>query len=87
MPYKKSIRKPVCNNQSIQSAGGWVGDFFAGGYAIAADEETERASFGAIFSSVHLQNDSRICLNSLSLQHVINRDSAAQQIVICLTVI
>jgi hypothetical protein len=76
----------------LQSAGGRVGDFFAGVYAVAAAEETDRAVFGAIFSSVHLQNDSRICLNSLaqkklSLQHVINRDSAAQQIVICLTVI
>jgi hypothetical protein len=76
----------------LQSAGGRVSDFFAGGYASAAAEETERAYFGAIFSSVHLQNDSRICLNSLarkksSLQHVINCDSAAQQIVICLTVI
>jgi hypothetical protein len=39
----------------LQSAGGQVGDFFAGEYAIAAAEETERACFGAIFSTVHLQ--------------------------------
>jgi hypothetical protein len=29
-------------------------------------EETEGACFGADFSSVHSQNDSRICLNSLA---------------------
>jgi hypothetical protein len=58
-----------------------VGDFFAGECVRCLAEETERACFGAYFSSVHLQNDSRICLNSLarkksSLQHVINYNSA-----------
>jgi hypothetical protein len=50
----------------LQSAGGRVGDFFAGVYTVAAAEEMERACFGADFSSVHSQNDSRICLNSLA---------------------
>jgi hypothetical protein len=53
-----------------------VGDFFAGKYVRCLAEETERACLGANFSSVHSQNDSRICLKSLarkksSLQHVI----------------
>jgi hypothetical protein len=50
----------------LQSAGGRVGDFFAGRYVVAAAEETEGVCFGANFSSVHSQNDSRICLNSLA---------------------
>jgi hypothetical protein len=58
-----------------------VGDFFTGEYVRCLAEETEGACFGTNFSSVHSQNDSRICLKSLarkksSLQHVINCDSA-----------
>jgi hypothetical protein len=43
-----------------------VGDFFAGEFVRCLAEETERACFDANFSSVHSQNDSRICLNSLA---------------------
>jgi hypothetical protein len=42
-----------------------VGDFFAGEYVRCLAEETEGACFGLDFSSVHSQNDLRICLNSL----------------------
>jgi hypothetical protein len=71
----------------LQSAGGRVGDLFAGGYVIAAAEEMEGACFVADFSSVHSQNDLRICLNSLvrkksSLQHVIKHDSALIVVVV-----
>jgi hypothetical protein len=93
--YRKNVYFTLENamlKRCLQSAGGRVGDFFSGEYVIAAAEEKEGDCFGVTFSSVHLQNYSRICLNSLawkksSLQHVINHDSAAQQIVICLTVI
>jgi hypothetical protein len=76
----------------LQSTGGRVGDFFAGRYVVAAAEETEGACFGANFSSVHSQNDLRICLNSLARKKspslgVINCYFAVQQIVVSLTVI
>jgi hypothetical protein len=85
-PWKRYVK----TSSSIR---GWVvGWLFAGVYTVAAAEETERACFGADFSSVHSQNDSRICLNSLarkksSLLYVINCDFAAQPLVISLTVI
>jgi hypothetical protein len=76
----------------LQSAGGRVGDFFAGEYVLCAAEETERAYFGAFFLHCSPKSDSRICLNFLarkksSLLNVINHDSVAQQIFICLNVI
>jgi hypothetical protein len=56
----------------LQSAGGRVGDFFAGEYVLCAAEETERACFGANFSS---------------LQRVINGDSALRSKPLSLLVI
>jgi hypothetical protein len=70
--------------RGLQSAGGRVGDFFPGEYVLSATEETERAYFGAFFLHCTPKSDLRICLNLL---HVINRDSAAQLIVICSNVI
>jgi hypothetical protein len=86
MHLKKVITKNMLNWDLTPKIAGifgitFYGCIFAGVYAVAAAEETEGACFGADFSSVHSQNDSRICLNSLarkksSLFCVINCDSA-----------
>jgi hypothetical protein len=72
----------ICKNLTkVNECTEHVWMFGTGEYVRCLAEETERACFGANFSSVHSQNDSRICLKSLarkksSLQRVINCDSA-----------